>query len=192
VGTTRAFVAVELPESDRERIDAVARKLSRHRARVSWVRASNLHLTLAFLGDVDESKIGGVGDAVARAASDCEPFELAIAGAGGFPSLTRPRVLWVGMTGGLDALALLHERVWDALERLGFARDAKRFSPHVTIGRVRDARDPSIAPVARELEAADLAGEPFTVREVTLMRSELDPRGARYSPLARATLGAHE
>ena len=115
------------------------------------------------------------------------PFDISVAGLGAFPSPTRPRVLWAGLREGREALSSLAEAVDVALARLGFPRDDRAFSPHVTLARVREPRR---APaLAEALTAA--ATQPFGrvgVREATLMRSDLSPRGARYTPLAAAPL----
>jgi 2'-5' RNA ligase len=154
---------------------------------VGWVATDNLHVTVKFLGQVPLSRLGEIADAVARAVSGAQGFDLAIQGLGAFPTASRPRVVWAGLGDGAEPLRALAARVEDALAALGFEREARAFSPHVTLGRVREPRrDP-------RLEAAILAGaaEPFgTVRveRVCVMRSELSPRGARYSELSAATM----
>ena len=185
----RTFVCVELPGEERERLGRVQASLKRHRARVSWPAADNLHLTLAFLGDVDEARIPAVVEAVSRAAAAVGPIDAAVSAPGGFPSLARPRVLWVGLTGDVDALASLQAAVARELEAAGFALDRKPFKPHLTLGRVKDDRDPALRDTTGELSTTDTSGPAFRIGEVVVMRSELSPAGARYTPLARAALG---
>jgi 2'-5' RNA ligase len=150
---------------------------------VGWVATDNLHITVKFLGQVPLPRLGEIGDAVGRAVTGAQPFDLAIQGLGAFPTATRPRVVWAGLGDGAEPLGALAARVEDALAALGFEREARAFSPHVTLGRVREPRrDP-------RLEAKILAGagERFgTVRvdRVCVMRSELSPRGARYSEMS--------
>ena len=156
---------------------------------VAWVAPGNLHLTLKFLGTVPETRIDAIVDALTQSGLDLRPFEARIRGLGAFPSGTRPRVIWAGVTDGANEMVELARRVDAALAELGFAREERPFSPHVTLGRVRrPGRDPALT------EALGLA----TVREfgrmrvpgAALMRSELGPRGARYTELAKMTLGA--
>jgi len=154
---------------------------------VSWVAPENFHLTLKFLGGVDEARVPDVIDAVHEAVQRHAAFDLSVAGLGAFPSATRPRVLWAGLRDGADALAALAESADGAVARLGFPREDRVFSPHVTLARVREPRR---APALADALAA-AAARPFgrvPVRAATLMRSDLSPRGARYTPLAAAAL----
>jgi len=152
------------------------------------VAPGNLHLTLKFLGQVGEERIGPIVDALTRAVSSTKAFEARVQGLGAFPSLTRPRVVWAGVTEGADQMVDLAGRVDAALAALGFAPDARPFSPHVTLGRVRQpGRNPALADA---LQAA--AGREFgriRIAGASLMRSELSPRGARYTELAALKLG---
>lgn len=152
---------------------------------MAWVAAENLHVTLKFLGGVDEGRLADVGAALERAAS-VPAFEVAVQGLGAFPSLNRPRVLWAG-TSGSSAFTRLAESVDRGLVALGFAPEERGFTPHVTLGRVREPRrDPGLAGA---LEAA--ASRPFgalRVDRVSLMQSDLSPRGARYTELAAFSL----
>jgi RNA 2',3'-cyclic 3'-phosphodiesterase len=163
---------------------------------VGWVATDNLHLTLKFLGAVDGDRIEAIRAALDRAARGIHGFDFAVQGLGAFPSLTRPRVIWAGITGAsahptgasahptsAPALAELAERVEHELGELGFPREARAFSPHITLGRVREPRsNPKLAAV---LEAArTLALGRIRVDRVCLMRSDLSPHGARYTELS--------
>lgn len=175
-----------LPDAVRARVDEAAGELRRRGGAVSWVRAENLHLTLRFLGALDEAALGPVREALAEAAREVPPFHVAVGGFGGFPAVRAPRVIWVGVTAGAGPLGALHARLDAALARRGVPPEGRAFHPHVTLGR---AREPRGAPGLSELLGA--AGEPFgevAVDAVHLMRSELGPGGARYSVLAREPL----
>jgi 2'-5' RNA ligase len=151
---------------------------------VAWVGRDNFHLTLKFLGNVDPGRLEGIVAALGSAAAGCGPFELSVAGLGAFPSPTRPRVLWAGLDEGATEAARLAERVDGALAQLGFERETRAFSPHVTLGRVREPRrQPGLAEVLR--------GGGFGrqhVDRLSLMQSTLSPRGARYTELAALPL----
>jgi 2'-5' RNA ligase len=182
----------------------------------SWVKAANVHLTLKFLGDVEDRLVGAIGASLMTAAASVEVFDLTIRGLGAFPTLARPRVIWVGASGpGLGALV---ESVERALEPLGFPRETRPFSAHVTLGRVRaGARDRRVSrhmsaeedrgvprgtrgtPSARGAWGAlsrppiismppIISTPPILITRIVLMRSQLSPRGASYTELAAAPL----
>ena len=126
-------------------------------------------------------------DAVHKAVQRHAVFDISIAGLGAFPSPARPRVLWAGLREGGDALGALAEAVDVAVARLGFAREDRAFSPHVTLARVREPRRTPALAEALAAGQTQAFGR-VSVREATLMRSDLSPRGARYTPLASAPL----
>jgi 2'-5' RNA ligase len=172
----RARLAAEV-----ERLRPVARD-------VAWVGPDSFHLTLKVLGGVEPDRLDAVGGALGRAVAGHRAFELAVRGLGAFPSPTRPRVLWAGLAEGAEAMAALAARVDEALVTLGFARETRAFSAHVTLGRVRTPRaaDPGLA---EALAAGDVFGRQHVDR-VSLMRSDLSPRGARYTELTAAPLAS--
>jgi 2'-5' RNA ligase len=185
----RLFICVELPERERERLADLHALLRKPGARVSWVAPSNVHLTLVFLGDTPAARVADLAAGLDTAARGRAPFDLGLEGAGGFPSLERPRVLWVGVGGDLVELRVLQAAVAAAVRSLGCSFDEKPFSPHLTLGRVKDPRDPALRLVSAQLATAPLSLERFRVDQILLMRSELGPGGARYTILHRATLG---
>ena len=155
---------------------------------VAWVAPGNLHLTLKFLGAVPETRIESIAGALSAASLEANPFQARIRGLGAFPSAGRPRVVWAGVTEGAAEMIDLARRVDTALAALGLSRDERPFSPHVTLGRVR-------RPV-RNLALTDALGSAtgrefgqIRVPSASLMRSELGPRGARYTELAVVRLG---
>jgi len=155
---------------------------------VAWVVPGNLHLTMKFLGEVAEGRIGAIVSALTGAVSDVNAFDANCAGLGAFPSLTRPRVIWAGVTAGTGAMVDLAGRVDAALAGLGFARDERPFSPHITLGRARQpGRNPTLAKALRGAAGCEFGR--MRVAGASLMRSELSPRGARYTELATVSLG---
>lgn len=184
----RCFVAVDLDEPARA---AVARYLGDLRATlpgVGWTRAENLHLTLAFLGDVPRGQIPSLTDRLAALVGAVAGFTARAVGVGAFPSLARPQVLWVGIAA--PELAALADVVQGACERKGFPRERRPFRPHVTLGRVRarNAREGAdLALLARDGDR-DFGVAPIT--RVVLYRSELGRGGARHVPLASFPLAA--
>jgi RNA 2',3'-cyclic 3'-phosphodiesterase len=152
---------------------------------VAWVSRDNVHLTLKFLGDVEAARRDAVAGALARAAAGCSCFHLTVRGLGAFPTAARPRVLWAGVDEGAAQAATLARRVDEALVALGFSPEPRVFAAHLTLGRVRAPRaDPRLA---EALAAGGIFGRQ-RVDRLALMRSQLSPRGARYTELAAAPL----
>jgi len=183
----RTFICIEIPETIRVRIAALQNELRQAEAQVSWTKPSNIHLSLKFLGDVPASRIESVLAATGLAAAAHGAFEIEVRGAGCFPSPRSPRVLWVGVSGGLNPLRELQASIEDELARSGFAREPKPFSPHLTIGRVRPGRTSS--QVAEELMLRRFEPESFRAGAMIVMRSDLNPAGSIYTPLGVVPLG---
>jgi 2'-5' RNA ligase len=151
---------------------------------VAWVARDNLHLTLKFLGGVEADRLERIATALAAAAAVSQPFDLEIRELGAFPTPERARVVWAGVGAGAEAAAALVSRIDAALGPLGFPPEARAFSAHVTLGRVRTSRP---SPVLAETLRAGVLGRQ-RVTAASLMRSDLSPRGARYTELARLPL----
>jgi 2'-5' RNA ligase len=187
-GSIRTFICIEVPKSIKEQIGTLQQTAGGHDAKISWVKPSNIHLTLKFLGDVTATRIPAVSSAVERAARLSRTFEIEVGGAGCFPSANRPRVIWVGLTAVPDGLVRLHALIEEELAGEGFAPDTRKFSPHLTIGRVRL---PKNAPrVAEDLISTGFEPEIFQTTEVVVMRSDLNPSGSIYSPISTCRLRA--
>ena len=188
----RLFVALEPSEAVRRRIaaraDAIRQAAGRAASDVRWVAEANLHLTLQFLGAVPEERVDSVRAAVEATAAAAAALSLEVKGAGGFPNARRPRALWLGLAGDVDALAALAAGLGRRLAPLGFPPESRPFSPHLTVGRARDGRG---APgLGGALAAAALEeGVAWRAAELTLFESHLSPRGPRYEAVLRARLG---
>jgi 2'-5' RNA ligase len=182
----RTFVALELSEPLKEGILALGSRLKGRGVRASWVRPGALHLTLKFLGDVEEGALSDLRGAVRRAAAGVPPFRFETTGLGAFPSPRRPRVIWLGVEPD-EPLFDLAEAVERELSELGFPRERRPFRPHITIGRIRDPG--ASGDISRAL--ADLGGlrEVVEVSEVRIMKSTLLPGGAVHEVLDAAPLG---
>lgn len=188
MASRRLFVALPLSSGVRERLAELQERLQRGLppGTVRWVDPSGAHLTLIFLGQVDEGALPPLGEALETCARSAPPHVLRFQGLGCFPRPQRPRVLWVGVVGDTRALALLQAGLEAATVSLGFRREERAFHPHLTFGRVRRP-DPALCGLLLSPPAAEL-GE-MEVREVHLMQSWLSPRGARYTSLGRFPLG---
>jgi 2'-5' RNA ligase len=154
---------------------------------VSWVGTDNFHVTLKFLGSVEDQRVEAIAIAVGAAVAGLEAFDIALRGLGAFPTSSRPRVIWTGVGFGAPGLVALAEVVEQSLAPLGFPREARGFSAHITLGRVREPRrDPALTEALAG--AANVEFGSARVDRVVLMRSELSPRGARYSEIAGLSL----
>lgn len=185
----RAFLAINPEPTLREQLHRAMEPVRSLGLRVRWVPPENIHLTLKFLGGIDDSRAGAIVEAVERVASRFEPFALRVQGFGAFPSLDRPRVLWIGLDCDPE-LTELQRAVEEAMQGLGFEPEDREFHPHLTVGRTRSK--PSRTALDRLAETTDsleLTGT-ITVRAVDLMRSDLRPDGARYSVVESATLAS--
>jgi 2'-5' RNA ligase len=184
----RTFAAIELPKFVRDRIHNHIRQLrdSVPECHPSWSRVENIHLTLKFFGDVEQSRISTISAAAARSVKDFAPFETLIAGAGAFPRTTQPRVLWIGVDDPTRKLEELQQRFETECAAAGFAKEERAFRPHLTIARIRKPEG------ARQLAEFnnDLRFEPITlkVNELILFRSELSSQRSKYTPLVRYAL----
>ena len=177
----RTFVSVPLPASLIEAVRHYQQPLAAFDSDVRWVSADNLHITLKFLGDVDESRVPGMSFALKAALASETSFSAAMEGSGTFPASGAPRVVWVGLSQGGSRLTRLAHRVDTALAGLGFPAESRPFRPHVTIGRVKTPRN--IRPVLEALETDPFEGERFSVESVLLMKSVLTPAGPQYTVL---------
>jgi 2'-5' RNA ligase len=179
----RLFCAVELPPEIRARaVEHITRLRERlPHVRAGWERLEKLHLTLKFFGDVEESRAAALSQAIERSAKRAAPFPLIVAGAGAFPPRGPARVLWLGIRDASGHLSLLHTTLEDECAAAGFAREQRAFHPHLTLARLRT---PAGARSLAELHS-ELGFEPMElhVNELVLMRSELGPRGSRYTAL---------
>ncbi|KJR40140.1 2',5' RNA ligase [Candidatus Magnetoovum chiemensis] len=175
----RAFIAINLTSALREKIGAVIDDFKRSGADVKWVKPENIHLTLKFLGDADEPIVNAVSGALMSVSQSASAFTLDVKEIGCFPNLRNPRVIWVGLKGD-EKLALLQSNIEDALEKCEIAKDTRKFSAHITIGRVRSLDGyKRLKPMLAEHEN-DTIGT-LNVNDISLMQSVLKPDGPIYT-----------
>ncbi len=187
----RCFIAVELPEEIRAGLSRLQTKLkSGNQFSVKWVDPYSVHLTLKFLGNVNADMTSQITEAMGEAAQGVSPFHLEIKGLGVFPNPRRVQVIWVGISGEVDKLLQLQKGIESNLARLGFAPEARAFTPHLTLARVRDQASPDERQRLGQLIASTKfeAGYTFPVNAVSLMRSQLTREGAIYSQLSSVEL----
>jgi RNA 2',3'-cyclic 3'-phosphodiesterase len=191
----RTFIAVELDPPLKEAIAAVQETLKRELhglatgVRLQWARANAIHLTLKFLGDIEEGRVGDILRALEEAGRSHEPFSVDVKGFGAFPNLRAPRVLWMGLAGQTDRLIRLAGSLDAALMPLGFPVEPKPYMPHLTLARVKEQSRAIGNALADSGVMRDVTGRgTLPVHAVALMKSELRPSGSVYSRLGVVTL----
>ncbi|MFO7767655.1 MAG: RNA 2',3'-cyclic phosphodiesterase [bacterium] len=183
----RIFVAVPVPLEVTRPLAEFAGEVGPGAGRIKWVDPGSMHLTLFFLGDVEEERVPAIGEALGRAAGEVAPFTVRLDRVGAFPNLERPRVLWVGVSEGSGNLQDLKEAVDRVLEPLGFEPDRRTFHPHLTLGRIKaPGRRGAVAEAAA---GWDVPSASWTVDRVVLYQSTLTREGAVYEELEAPRLG---
>lgn len=187
----RAFIAVNLSPEILDRIEQVALDLKTRMDSVPirWVPIENIHLTLKFLGNVSTANLEILKDILGKAVSSHHECDISVGGIGVFPKPHNPRVVWVGMEVPQELIALQHS-IEIETARLGYSREHRPFSPHLTFGRVsRNASTQDVHIIAEILENYKVGFLGATrVRNVYLYRSDLKPEGAEYTPIYTAAL----
>jgi 2'-5' RNA ligase len=186
----RTFIAAELSPSVKARAAKLISGLRPAGAEINWVQPQQMHLTLKFLGDVPDTETPDICRVVARAVAPFEPFEVICRGVGAFPNLEHPRTLWIGIQDGAEELCRLQAAIDDALKReLGFAREPRKFQPHLTIGRVKHIPPEAQDQFARLLaEHANFDADLAAIDEVVTFASFLSRSGPEHEALDHAEL----
>ena len=184
----RSFLAIELPEAIRRKIEEVQKDLKLSHADVRWVNPQNIHLTLKFFGNIDESRIDPIVKSLEGPIQTTSPFSLSIRGMGSFPHFKNPRVIWMGFQEGKEVLAALQKGADGELIKIGFEPEGRDFHPHLTLGRAKSnrGRDELIGRMEKYQE--EEFGN-FRVERVILFKSDLKPSGPVYTRLREMKLG---
>jgi len=184
----RVFVAVDISDAARRKVAAYIEALQTEfrLTRVGWDTPEKLHLTLKFLGDADENQLTGLEKIAKEIAAEVSNFKLQIADPGVFPNARNPRVLWIDVKDEAQDLAKINNLLESECEKIGFAREKRKYVPHLTIGRLREPH------AARELARKHLQNkfEPveFEISEIVIYESKLLPTGSVYSVVSRHEL----
>ncbi len=187
--TIRSFVAIELPQSLKQQIDDYSRALHPLCPNTRWVNSNALHITLKFLGEQPVDLIERVKQNLTHVQDAFQPFSLTIAHFGAFPGKRNPRVLWLGVhSEPLEPLLELFQFIENDLHGLGFPKEKRRFSPHLTLARVK--KPGRFDALWQFVHTHPFQPFQFKVQHIVLMQSFLKPQGAVYKPLAKYTLGS--
>jgi 2'-5' RNA ligase len=182
---TRVFIAVDPSEAARRSLANLTNRVALALPGARTVGPETLHVTLAFLGEQDDASVAETIAAARAAAENVTPFLLRLGQVGVFGPERAPRVVWVALDGQVVRLRVLQRRLALALNaREMLWDDSKPFAPHLTLARLKSALDSRAAAELAKLRAEPPRAEPWTVAELRVMRSDLTPNGARYTPLA--------
>jgi RNA 2',3'-cyclic 3'-phosphodiesterase len=187
----RSFVALNLPEAERFGLHEAARPIREAVGAAAWVAPGNLHLTLKFLGDVDETRRIALGERLREIGATHRPLTLDVGGGGVFPNFRAPRIVWMGVAPDVR-LELLYHDVERACDGLGFPMDGRAFRPHITLGRLRAQPDARGRRALRDAVGACAFARRVAVGTVDLMESRPGPNGSVYTVSLAAPLGEGE
>ncbi|MDD5428026.1 MAG: RNA 2',3'-cyclic phosphodiesterase [Candidatus Omnitrophica bacterium] len=185
----RTFVAIELSEDIKSALDQVESHLKYSGADVKWVAKENIHLTLKFLGEIDEAKCEKVKSILDTIAKSTKPFEISLKDIGAFPNIDHPKVIWVGLDKGAVESIELAGKIDSELAKIGFEKETRPFTAHLTIGRVRSPKNKQAMKekiTGYQLPAASTPH--FSAGTLTLFQSKLTPSGSIYTKLHEAKL----
>ena len=178
----RCFVATEIPNELKTKIEEYILSLRKISHDIKWIRAKNLHITLKFLGEIPQELLLKVQSELSGISNIVKPFKLSIGDVGFFPNQYKPRVIWLGRQNDVNnSLFKIHEWIDENLEPLGFEREKRRFSPHLTLGRIKSPGD--YKHLKEYFNKYKFQTYNFKISDVVLMKSVLKPSGAEYSKL---------
>ena len=186
----RSFLAIELPAAILRNLEEVQKDLRSSDADVRWVHLDKIHLTLKFFGNIEESQIDSIVKLIEDSVRSTRPFSLRVRGAGAFPNLRNPRVIWVGLVGGEEVLIPLQKQLEASFQKIGFQPEDRPFQPHLTLGRMKSNRGKENLVPRIEKHQDDELGN-FQVEQLVLLKSDLRPSGPIYTALREMKLGGN-
>lgn len=185
----RAFIAVDIDDKTKQKISELISNLKKSGADAKWITEGQTHLTLKFMGNIDENGVQKISDIISDISNDFEPFKINFSGIGGFPNLNHPSVIWLGIENGSEHLKRLNGAVETALEKIGFKKGDRPFKPHLTLARIRSDKNirnliKSIGEMNSDLDLKNTV----EIDKLTLFQSVLNPKGAIYKIIAEKYL----
>jgi len=175
----RLFIAVNIPDEIKESLFAFQQELKLSLGEVKWINKDQFHLTLKFLGETEENKIENIINGISKAVLKSKPFKLSFSGAGVFPDINKPRVIWAGTGAGKEELLKIAQEIEENLNPLGFQKDKREFSAHLTLGRFRPFKNKATV-INKIIEKDKTRLGSFKVKSVELIQSILHPGGPEY------------
>ncbi|PIP67720.1 MAG: RNA 2',3'-cyclic phosphodiesterase [Candidatus Omnitrophica bacterium CG22_combo_CG10-13_8_21_14_all_43_16] len=183
----RAFIAVEIDNQTRQKISDLVSCLKKTGSDAKWITEDQMHLTLKFLGNIGWDKVQKISETLSVISDSFKSFKIGFSAIGAFPNLDHPRVIWLGIDKGQESLKILNGKIEAGLEKAGFAKEDREFSPHLTLARIRSPKN--ISNLVKLIGEKNLtpAGE-LLIDKLTLFQSALTPKGAVYTALLQKSL----
>jgi 2'-5' RNA ligase len=185
----RAFIAIELPKEIRNVLSGFQDELMKTRAQVKWVKPENIHLTLKFLGEIEQGKVLEIHSVLNGIAQENPPFRVCLSSLGAFPKLQYPRIIWIGVNDAQPVIEIAKD-LDKQLIKIGLPAESRPFSTHITLGRVRSGLNRKA--LVERLESLNKnlspASPEFKVFNLTLFKSTLTPRGPIYEVISSSPL----
>ena len=186
----RAFIAIELPEGIKNTLSRLQDKLKQCGADVKWVEPNNIHLTLKFLGEIEEAKLEKINQIIQETAKNKPKYSITLSGLGVFPDVNHPKIIWVGIEDKNSETKLIAEELEEKLQTLNIPKEERRFLGHITIGRVKSWMNKDKLTEKLSALRIEFAKEEncFIAEKITLFKSSLKPNGPVYEALKEVTL----
>jgi len=183
----RAFIAVEIDPPHKQKLTNLISTLKQSDSEVKWVNGTQMHLTLKFLGNIEETKVQEISDALTSIANSTREFTITLSNIGTFPNAKRPRVIWIGVDKGKNKLKLLAGQIETELDKLGFPKETRDFKSHLTLGRVKSPKN--LQNLTKLLTKTTFESQDkIKIDKLILFQSTLTPKGAIYRKLTELTL----
>jgi len=177
----RSFLAFELPPDIKDEVTRISREVKKTGLNAGWAKPANIHLTVIFMGNVNEKDIPHIISKIDQVACQYKSFDISLGGMGLFPDTRRPRVIWLGLDGDIEGLASLRDDLQKPLESFGIKQEKRPFRPHLTLGRFRKPVKER-AVLKRVIDDySDIYGPEGKLKELIMFKSELKPSGAVYT-----------
>lgn len=184
----RSFIAVDIPNEIKNKIAEIQMELQQILPKVSWVKPSNIHLTLKFLGDVTPEQIPSIEEAIHDAVKGLQPFDIKIGGIRAFKNLSQPKVLWINIATEPTSIIQLAENLDSSLNCLSFPKESRKFTPHLTIARIRNHIN--LTKFVSYFDAYNkMDYVPIHIKQLSLIKSQLASEGAIYTKLKTVQFG---
>lgn len=177
----RLFICMNLPDQIHKQVNDLVHDLKLRGRGVRWVRPEGMHLTLKFLGDTYPDQVDEIASALEQILAGFKPMTIKVKGLGAFPSYRRPRVLWAGLEEASGELVRLAKAIEVAVVRLGFPREDRPYSPHLTLGRIKMQN--TLIHIINHMQSLNFEAGEFMPDKVVIMRSDLSRESAVYTPL---------
>ena len=183
----RAFIAVEIDSPNKQKLSELIALFKKTDTDVKWVNENQMHLTLKFLGNIEEIKVQEVSRALESIIKDFKKFTISFSKIGAFPNINKPRVVWVAIDEGKGTLKLLADKIESRLEKIGFEKEKREFKAHLTLGRVKSLKN--ISQLTEVIQKTGFQSQDkIKISALILFQSTLAPKGAIYAPLAEIKL----